>query len=96
MARKEDLQYLKELMKDIKNIYIPRVSTQEEDKEEKEDLFQLRLEKIEKQLESRKFGSSKVDDSLQHHGFKSGPRNFFIHNIDMRKFHGKDPITWMF
>ena len=40
-------------MKDIKHSFIPHVSTQEED-EEKEDLFQSRLEKTEKQLESRK------------------------------------------
>ena len=56
-------------MKDIKNNCIPHVSTQEEDKEEKHDLFPSRLEKIEKQLESRKLESSKVDYSLQHHGF---------------------------
>ena len=35
MARKEDLQDLKELIKDIKNSFIPHVSTQERDKEEK-------------------------------------------------------------
>ena len=50
MAWKEDLQDLKELMKDIKNSFIPHVSTQEEDKEEKEDVFQSRLEKIEKTI----------------------------------------------
>ena len=58
MARKEDLQDLNELMKDIKNSFIPHVSTQEEDKEEKEDLFQSCLEKNEKQLENRKMESS--------------------------------------
>ena len=57
MDRKEYLQELKELMKDIKYRFIPHVSTQKEDKEKKGDLFQLRLEKIEKQLESRKFES---------------------------------------
>ena len=40
--------------------------------------------------------SSKVDDSPQHHGFTSGPRNYFIPNIDMKNFDGKDPITWIF
>ena len=60
-------------MKDIKNNFIPHLSTQEED-EEKDDLFQSRLEKIEKKLESRTLESSKVDDSLKHHGFNSGPR----------------------
>ena len=44
MARKEYLQYLKELLKDIKHRFIPHV----EDKEEKEDLFQSCMEKIEK------------------------------------------------
>ena len=33
MDRKEGYQDFKELMKDIKNIFIPHVSTQEEDKE---------------------------------------------------------------
>ena len=62
-------------MKDIEHNFFPHLSTQEEDKEEKDDLFQSCLEKIEKQLESRKLESSKVDDSLQHHGFNSRPRN---------------------
>ena len=79
-------------MKDIKHNFIPHLSTQEEDKEEKDDLFQSRLEKIKKQLESRKLDSSKVDDSLQQHGFNLGPRNYFIPKIDMQKFDGKDPI----
>ena len=68
-------------MKDIKHNFIPQLSTQEEDKEEKDELFQSRLEKIEKQLESRKLESSKVDDSLQHHGFNLGPMNYFISPI---------------
>ena len=79
-------------MKDIKHSFIAHVGV----KEEKEDLFQSRLEKIEKQLESKKLESSQVDDSLQHHGFNSGPRNYFIPKIGMRKFDGKDPITWIF
>jgi hypothetical protein len=29
-------------------------------------------------------------------GFKSTPMNYFIPNIDMRKFGGKDSITWIF
>ena len=47
-------------MKDIQHSFIPQVSTQEQDKEEKEDLFRSRLEKIEKQLENRKLESSKL------------------------------------
>ena len=83
-------------MKDVKNNFILQLSTQEEDKEEQDHLFQSRVEKIEKKMESTKLESSKVDDSLQHHGFNSGPRNYFIPNIDKRKFDGKDPITWIF
>ena len=64
MASKQDLEYLKEFIKDIKHNFIPQLSTQEEDKEENYDLYQSRLEKIEKQLESRKLESSKFHDSL--------------------------------
>ena len=97
MARKEDLEDLNELMKDIKNSFIPHVSTQKElVKEEKGNLFQSRLDKIEKQMESKKFETSKVNDSLQHHGFNSSPRKYFIPNIGMKKLDGKDPITWIF
>ena len=83
-------------MKDIKHKFIPQLCTQEVDKEEKYDLFQSHLEKIEKQLESRKLESSKVDDLLKHHVFNSGPRDYSIPNIDKIKFDGKDPITWIF
>ena len=83
-------------MKDIEHNDIPHLSTQEEDKEEKDDVFQSRLEKFEKQLESKKLESSKVDDPLQHHGFNSGPRKYFIHIIDMAKFDVKGPMTWIF
>jgi hypothetical protein len=31
-----------------------------------------------------------------HEGFNSAPRNYLIPKIDMRKFDGKDPITWIF
>ena len=46
MTSKEDLQDLKDFLKDINLNFIPQLSTQEEDKEEKYDLFQSRLEKI--------------------------------------------------
>ena len=52
MASKEYLQDLKDFIKDIKHNFIPQLSTQEEDKEEKYDFRSCR-EKIEKQLESR-------------------------------------------
>ena len=77
MVRKDYLQDLRELTKDIKHRFIPHV----EDKEEKEDLFQSRLDKIELQEESRKLESSKFHDSLQHHGFNLGPMNYFIPKI---------------
>ena len=83
-------------MKDIKHKFISHLSAQEEDKEEKHDLFQSRLDKIEKKLESRKLESSRVDDSLQDHGFNSSPRNYFLPKIDMRNFDGKDQISWIF
>ena len=83
MTSKECLQALKDFINDIKHKFIHQLSTQEEDKEEKDDLFQSRMEKIEKQLESRKLESSKVDDSLQHHGFNLGARSYFIPKIDM-------------
>ena len=50
MARKQHLQELKEFIKVIKNRFILHVSTQEEDKEEKEDLFESCLEKIKKTI----------------------------------------------
>ena len=62
-------------MKGIKHNFIPHLSTQDEDKEENDDLLQSRPKKIEKQLESRKLESSQFDNSLQHHGFNLGPRN---------------------
>ena len=87
---------MKDFIKDIKHNFIPQLSIQEEDEEKKDDLFQSRLEKIEKQLESRKLKSSKFYDSVQHHGFNLGPRNYFVPNIDMIKFDGKEPIMWIF
>jgi len=30
-----------------------------------------------------------------HHGFNLAPQNYLIPKIDMRKFDGKDPITWI-
>ena len=48
MASKGYLQDLKEFIKDIKHNFVPQLSTQEDDKEENDDLFQSRLKKIEK------------------------------------------------
>ena len=50
MASKEDLQDLKKFIKDIKHNFVSQLSTQGEDKEEQDDLFQSRLEKIEKTI----------------------------------------------
>ena len=57
MSSKEDLQELKDFIKDIKHNFVLQLSAQEEDKEEQDDLFQSRLEKIEKKLESRNLES---------------------------------------
>ena len=48
MSNKEYIQELKELMNDIKNIFNLDSSAQEEDKEEKGDLLQSCIPKIEK------------------------------------------------
>ena len=45
---------------------------------------------------NQKLESLKCDDSLHHHGFNSGTRNYFIPKIDLRKFDGNDPITGIF
>jgi hypothetical protein len=56
--------------------------------------------KILTHLENMKIESQNHDhSSLQDPsslGFNSGPRNYLIPNIDMRKFYGKYPITWIF
>ena len=39
MASKDYLQDLKEFIRDIKHNFIPQLSSQEEDKEEKDDIF---------------------------------------------------------
>ena len=43
MASKEYLQDLKDFIKDINHKFIPQLSTQEDDKKEKYDLFQSHL-----------------------------------------------------
>ena len=51
-------------------------------------------------IEEIKIESQNHDySSLQnphHQGFNVAPRNYFIPKIDMRKFDGKDTITWIF
>jgi hypothetical protein len=34
--------------------------------------------------------------NLHHRGFHSTPRNYLIPKININKFDGKDPITWIF
>jgi hypothetical protein len=46
-------------------------------------------------IESQNHDHSSFQD-LHHRGFNSTPRNYLIPKIDMRKFDGKDPITWIF
>ena len=83
-------------MNDIKHIFIPHSSTQEEDNEEKWDLLSSCMEKIEKQVENKKFETQNFADCLRHHGFNLGPRNYFIPNIDMINFDSNDSITCIF
>ena len=56
IAIKEYIQDLKELMKDIKHSFIPHV----DDKEEKEDLFQSRLEKLKKNWRAGSWSPQKL------------------------------------
>jgi len=53
-----------------------------------------------KNVENVNIWSYKHDySSLQyphHRGFNSTPRNYLIPKIDVRKFDGRDPITWIF
>jgi len=54
------------------------------------------LKKVEKMsMESKNHYYSSCKDP-HHTGFNSTPRNYFIPKIDMRKFDGKYPITWIF
>jgi hypothetical protein len=46
-------------------------------------------------IESQNHDYSSLQDP-HHQGFNSTPRNYLIPKIDMRKFDGKDPITWIF
>jgi hypothetical protein len=46
-------------------------------------------------IESQNHDYSSLQDP-HHQGFNVAPRNYFIPKIDMRKFDGKDPITWIF
>jgi hypothetical protein len=46
-------------------------------------------------IESQNHDYSSLQDAY-HQGFNFAPRNYLISNIDMRKFDGKDPITWIF
>ena len=41
------------------------------------------------------FETQKFDDSLYHHGFNLVPRNDSTPKINMRKFDGNGPITWI-
>jgi hypothetical protein len=71
-----------------------------ENKENKVVETQSHMGSILSHLESTNIESHNHDHSLlqdpHHQGFKSAPRNYFIPKIDMRKFDGKDPITWIF
>jgi hypothetical protein len=46
-------------------------------------------------IESQKHDYSSLQD-LHHREFNSAPKNYLILNIDMRKFDGREPLTWIF
>ena len=85
----------KEVVKDIFGHLNQNSRPLEDDKESKRGLFQSHLEKIEKQLENKRFESPTFDHSSHHHGFNSRLGAYFIPKIDMRKFDSNDPIIWI-
>lgn len=78
-----------------------RKSFTQEEVNKKKDVESLSLiGKVGAQLKIKKFESLTYDlsaDQYPHfHGFNSTPRNYFIPNIDMIKFDGNYPVTWIF
>ena len=98
---KYDLQSIKEeVMNEIRVQHIRKSFTQEQVNKNK-DVGSLSLTgKFEAQLKIKKFESLTYDLSANQdphfHGFNSTPRNYFIPNIDMIKFDGSYPVTWIF
>ena len=100
-ALRYDLHSIKE--KSLNEIRVHRTlnsSTQEEEKENKNVESQSHIGKIEAQLEKKRFEPLTFDhSSLQDphfQGFNSRPRKYFILDINMMKFDGNYPLTWIF
>ena len=91
---------MEEILNEIRVQHTRKSFTQEEVNENK-DVDSLSLKrKVEAQLKIKNFESLKYDLSVDQdphfHGFNSTPRNYFIPNIDMIKFDGSYPVTWIF
>ena len=89
-----------EILNEIRVRHTRKSFTQEEVNKNK-DVESLSLTgKVEAQLTIKKFESLtydlSVDQDPHFHGFNSTPRNYFIPNIDMIKFDGNYPVTWIF
>ena len=59
------------------------------------DLSHTHIEKIGKHLENKRFESLQFHNSSHHHGFNSGPRNYFMPKVELRKFDGMYVFTWV-
>ena len=100
-ALKYDIHSMREeILNEIRVRHTCNLFTQEEVNENK-DVESLSLTgKVEAQLKIKKFESLtydlSADQDLHFHGFNSTPRNYFIPNIDMIKFDGNYPVTWIF
>ena len=92
-------------MKSIEAMFLQRIPERDmkiqenyENKENNGVETQSHVGSVLSQLESTNT-ESQNHSSLQdphHRGFNVAPRNYFIPKIDMRKFDGKDHITWIF
>ena len=100
-ALKYDIHSIKEeILNEIKVRHTHKSCTQEEVDENKDVESRSLTVKVEAQLKIKKFeslryGLSSAQDP-HFHGFNSTPRNYFIPNIDMIKFDGNYPVTWIF
>jgi len=61
---------------------------------------QSHMRSILSQLESTNLESQNHNHEFsiqypKHHGFNLAPRNYYIPNIDMRKFNGNNLVTWI-
>ena len=84
ITSKDDFKKLKsEILNEIK--HFSNLCPCKENKDNNIDLSQPHIDKIEKHMENNMF-ESLIIDNPHNHGFNSGPRNYFIHNSELRKF----------